>query len=63
MFAVDLNGEYPFLGRWGSLLLTLALFGTGIALSARLSVVDRRRRLFALLCLALFVLAGLPQLL
>lgn len=61
MVLVDTNGEYPFLQGWGALVLTLAIFGSGLALNAYLMLADKRRRLLALACLALFVLAGLPS--
>lgn len=59
-FTVDMNGEYPLLPRWGSVLLTVGVLGGGIAINACLTVVDPRRRWIALPCLGLFALAALP---
>jgi hypothetical protein len=58
--SVDMDGEYPFLPGWASLLLSLAVLGMGMGMSAYLTIADKKHRLFAGMLLVLFLLAALP---
>jgi len=59
-FLIDSNGNLPHMGRTASLMLTLLLFGLGIASSLSLLVVEKSRRLLALLLLAVLVALAFP---
>jgi uncharacterized membrane protein AbrB (regulator of aidB expression) len=63
MVTVDMNGDYPFLPSWASLLLTLAVLGCGVGMNGYLTVADEKRRFLAGICLVLFILASLPLIL
>lgn len=59
-FLIDSNGNLPNMGRTASLMLTLLLFGLGIASSLSLLVVERSRRILALLLLGVLVALAFP---
>jgi hypothetical protein len=57
---ISLNGTYPHLGRPVSLALTLFLFGIGGGCAVAIFVLDRSRRVVAMVLIAVLFVLALP---